>query len=334
MAAEELQRRGHQVYFGYRHRVIREAAHAANLPVVHFSLLNDADFVSILKMIRMIRHNNLQLIISTKVKEYWLGTLAAKLGGCKSLIRLGINRPIVNKWKNRKIFGRWSDAILVNSKSIVDTLLDAPFIPPHKIHHIYNGVFFPKMLPEFDENPSPFIFSFVGSLIPRKNVDILIHSFKELSILHPEHDLRIWIIGDGSERENLVELTARLDIAQRVKFWGHRQDVPKLLSHCHAFVLVSDNEGFPNAALEAMSYGVPVVLSNIAGAKEIITDRQNGLLVEPNNEQVLSGMETLLTNSSLRRKLRENARDTLENLFTIDQMGNRLEKLLYGLCNG
>lgn len=333
-AARELNSRGHKVYVGYRYRIIRDFAVAASLKTAYFPLKNDADFMSILSLVHFIKKDGIQVVIPSKVKEYWLGTIAARLAHRKCIIRLGIDRPIKNKWKNRKLYGEWVDRILVNAQAIQEMLIKNDFIPGGKIDLIYNGVDIPAELPEFRKNPDPFTFTYVGSLIKRKQVDRLMEIFGMVKEKTKHTHLQLWIVGDGPEQEYLKILTQKLKLLAQVKFWGQRRDVPELLSRSDTLVLLSENEGFPNVALEAMANGVPVILSDVAGAGEIITHMENGLLVNRQNEQeIMKSMESLLNNSELRYKLRNNAFTLVKNRYSLRSMGDQLEVLLSELVN-
>jgi len=333
-AAKELNSLGHQVYVGYRYEIIRHYAETVGLKTVYFPLKNDADFLSVLSLVRFIKKEGIQVVIPTKVKEYWLGTIAARLAHRKSIIRLGIDRPIKKKWKNRKLYGKWVDRILVNAKAIQETLAKSEFIPTREINIIYNGVKIPAQLPEFRKNPDPFTFIYVGSLIKRKHADRLLEIFSKVKEKTEQTHLQLWIVGEGPEEESLKILTQRLNLSDRVKFWGQRRDVPELLAQSDVLVLLSENEGFPNVALEAMANGVPVIISDVAGSGEIITHRENGLLVNRQNEQeIMKSMESLLENSELRYKLRDNAFALVKKKYSLRSMADQLEVLLADLID-
>ncbi len=115
-------------------------------------------------------------------------------------------------------------------------------------------------------------------------MDRLLRIFSRLIQTSAKDDVQLWIIGDGPEKENLIQLTQTLQINNHVYFGGQRKNIMQLLGKAHAFILISENEGFPNSVLEAMAMGVPIIMSNIAGAGEVFTNGENGLLVNPNND--------------------------------------------------
>jgi glycosyltransferase involved in cell wall biosynthesis len=96
------------------------------------------------------------------------------------------------------------------------------------------------------------------------------------------------IAGEGPERASLEARAASLEIAHRVRFLGHRRDVPALLAIADLFVLPSLWEGLPLSILEAMAAGIPVVATRIGGTDELVRDGETGTLAPPENGSALA----------------------------------------------
>jgi len=92
-------------------------------------------------------------------------------------------------------------------------------------------------------------------------------------------NFKILIIGKGSLLDELKEMAKSKDVLDKIVFAGERRDIPALLSCFNIYVLPSIKEGLPNALLEAMSSGKPVVATRVGGVPEIIEHGVNGLLV-------------------------------------------------------
>ncbi len=335
LTAAAMQRRGFPVTIGYRYALMKEYAEEAGLPHIHLPLKNDADIFSVFRIALHARKNHFSVVIPTKVKEYWLGTLGAKLAGMKSLIFLGIVRSIQNKWKNRKLYGKWADAILVNAESIRKTLLESAFIPPAKILFLPNGISIPERLPEFRPAPRPFRFIYVGSLIPRKNVTLLLKCFKKLKDELPEIPLELEYLGDGPERPALERMCQKFGLNGSVKLRGHQKEVEPFLLEADACVLLSQNEGFPNTVVEAMAYGVPVLATRVAGLGEVLTDMENVLLVNPDTDEraIVEKMKTLVFQPEMRARLREKAFLIVKEKFSLEKMTDILENQIGSILN-
>jgi glycosyltransferase involved in cell wall biosynthesis len=110
--------------------------------------------------------------------------------------------------------------------------------------------------------------------------------------------------GDGPERAHLEERARALGLQERVRFLGHRRDVPRLLAACDIVVLASLYEGLPVAALEAMAAGRPVVATAIGGTDEAVIHGETGILVPAGNAVALAAaIRILVENPELRRCL-------------------------------
>lgn len=130
-----------------------------------------------------------------------------------------------------------------------------------------------------------------------------------------------FLAGDGPERANLEKQAQELGIADRVVFLGRRNDIPELLSSCDLFVLPSLLEGLPLSVMEAMSASKPVIGTNIDGINDLITDRENGLLVPPEDPEALAdAINLILSDGRLAERIAVSARDTINRHFTSEIM--------------
>lgn len=162
------------------------------------------------------------------------------------------------------------------------------------VRRIPNGVLVPAGLARGRNTSSEGLdVVFVGRLIPLKRVDLLLEAVALCDGVH------LTVVGDGSERERLVALAARLAVADRVQFLGSlpHQDVLAELGRTHVLVMASEHEGLPHVALEALVMGVPVVASPAGGTTEVIVDGANGRLVDPASPEafaeVLAGLRDM-----------------------------------------
>lgn len=157
----------------------------------------------------------------------------------------------------------------------------------------------------------PRIFT-MGRFAPQKGFDILLKAFSILASRFPMAELVI--LGDGELREELSALARTLKISDRVVTPGAVDSPQDWLIHASCFVLSSRHEGFPNALLEAMALGLPCVATDCeTGPREIIQDRQNGLLIPVDDELALSTAITeILTDEELARRIGEQAKGVHE----------------------
>ena len=135
------------------------------------------------------------------------------------------------------------------------------------------------------------------------------------------------LIGDGPERPAIERAIARLGLQGQVLITGVREDVRPFISACDVMTLVSRTETFSLAALESMSLGKPLVLSNVGGASEQVIQGRQGFLFEPGDIAALAMHLEALASQPLRARLGEAAARRVRDLFTVDRMVAR-----YGEC--
>lgn len=134
----------------------------------------------------------------------------------------------------------------------------------------------------------------VGSLLPFKGCEDLIRAFSRVT--ESLSDARLLFLGDGPQRKQLSRVARDLGIRESVQFegWVPFEKMPLYLSAADIFVHPSTSEGFPNAVLEAMASGLPVVMTNVVGLDTIFEDNRNCLFVPPKDEKALEEKVLLL----------------------------------------
>ncbi|MDB4915538.1 MAG: glycosyl transferase group 1 [Gemmatimonadetes bacterium] len=162
-------------------------------------------------------------------------------------------------------------------------------------------------------------FLFVGRLVARKGVDVLLAALSQLD------DARLVIVGDGAERQALEEQTRHLGIADRVKFTGYlpRTELEAYLQSCLALVLpavtneVAGTEGLGVALIEALSYGRPVIASDVGGIPDVVIHERTGLLVPEGDAMALArAMERLERDHAFACELGERGRAHVQDRFS------------------
>lgn len=125
-----------------------------------------------------------------------------------------------------------------------------------------------------------------GNLIPRKGHSVLLRALARCTI----DPWKLQLAGEGSERAELVRLAGELDLTSRIEFLGELPPnaMPAFLANADLFVLPSFSEGRPNALLEAMAAGLPVVASSINGVTELVEDGRTGRTFPAGDDQALA----------------------------------------------
>ena len=214
--------------------------------------------------------------------------------------------------------------IVANSRAVNDRLR-AELVPARKIAVISNGLAV-EVFRRHVARPTPRRVVTVANLRPEKCHDVLIDAAAEVLRRFP--DARFEFVGSGPELGTLRERARICGVAHAVAFLGHREDVADRLADADIFVLPSRSEAFPNALLEAMAAGLPVVASAVGGILELVDDGRNGLLVPAGDPRALADrLCRLMAEANLGERLGEQARRHVESRYSFDRMVAAFEKL-------
>ncbi len=232
----------------------------------------------------------------------------------------------IYRWLDLRILSRFG-AVVAVSQQVRDDMYRHGFKGRSDVQIVFNGIDFSQnaecaigpIRKEIGVPEESFIVGIVASLTEEKAHGILLNCFKEISLKH--HSVYLVIVGDGVLREKLVELSLELGLADKVRFLGHRTDIAQLLSSFDVFVLPSLREGLPMAMLEAMSVGLPVVVSAVGAIPQVIDNGKNGFLVKPGDARALaSKLDNLLVSPMKLKSIGAAAQETVQNRFSRTQM--------------
>ena len=209
------------------------------------------------------------------------------------------------------------DLLISECESSREFLINNLGYDPKKIRTIRNGVDLPGERQKQRVNPNDLLIAAVGRLDKQKGFATLIEAMSRLKT----SNLRCVILGDGPERARLEALVRKLELGDRVQLPGERGDIASRLAACDIYCLPSLWEGLPNALLEAMALGLPVVASNVDGVPEAVEDGKTGLLVAPSDPVALAkALEKLAVDPALRASLGATARASVGKRFTVRRM--------------
>lgn len=168
----------------------------------------------------------------------------------------------------------------------------------------------------------------VGRLMAQKNFALLINSFSKIAEKYPEYTVEIY--GNGVLNESLVKQIEELKLENRVHLMGMKEGVMHYVADACIFVLSSDFEGFPNALIEAMATGLPVITTDFSpnGVAAEIVKPENGIIVPTNDEEALaSAMEALICDTDKRQKMSLKNREIL-SILGEERIANKWEEIL------
>ena len=222
------------------------------------------------------------------------------------------------------VIWRSASTIVANSNGLRDLAL--AFDPAREIPVIPNGVDGELFTDEARAWSPPLILS-AGRIVHQKGFDLGLRALAQLTDLEWE-----WrIAGDGTQIEVLRTLARELGIGERVIFlgWLAHGDLSRCYHQANIFLFPSRHEGMPNAVLEAMSSGLPVVATRIAGSEELVLDAETGLLVNTEDvDSLREGLRRLLGEEKMRMQMGQAARRRVEKEYSWENAARQYSELL------
>jgi len=295
------------------------------------------DFRVVASLCDVIRNRGIDVIHTHGYKSDILGLIAAKRTGivCVSTPH-GFSGNVGLKLATFIRIGthmlRYFDQVVPLSEELMDDMKRFK-VPASKTSFIRNGVDLTEIdtalanLPEDkDVKSDSRIIGFIGQMIPRKGIPDLIAVFDQLHQQAP--DLRLQLLGDGSQRPELELQVAESSSAGAIEFLGFRSDRLELLSKFSLFVMTSSLEGIPRCMMEAMAVGVPVVAYDIPGVDQLVEHGKTGLLAPFGDKAALEACcKQVLDDPELADTLSRNAREMVNQRYSAARMADEYEVL-------
>lgn len=286
-----------------------------------------ADVRCLARLARIVRHINPDILHA----GLFHANLAARLVG-----RLDHARPIITSTATIEIerhWHRWLEAMtgglshrhLANSDSVAAHVVNDLGFDPARVVMIPNGLDLAAIdragradRAELGLPTDQPLIAWAGRMDPIKELMTFVETIAMLRAVVPVHAV---LIGDGPERPRIAARVAELGLAGAVHFAGWRQDVVEWLKTADALLFPSRTEGCPNVVLEAMVAGCPVVASDIAPCRDLITPGVSGLLCPVGNPTAFAqGLNRLLADAELRQRISATASNRAHYDFDIQQV--------------
>jgi len=141
--------------------------------------------------------------------------------------------------------------------------------------------------------------------------------------------LKLLLVGDGDEKENLLKQSENYESKNNILFLGKRNDVPKLLKISDIFVLPTLFEGMSNAIMEAMACELPIITTGIPENQELIENNKTGILIaKENSNEIIKVIRKIISNENFKNQLGYNAKNVITNKFNLNSIIPYLTKLL------
>lgn len=162
-----------------------------------------------------------------------------------------------------------------------------------------------------------FVITFVGRVVEDKGINELINVFTRLQT--EQKNIKLLIIGDYEEDLHPISRITKeiIEFNKNILYYEFQDDIRSLLSISDLFVLPSYREGLPNVLIEAGSYGIPLIATDINGCNEIIINGENGILIKKKNEiELFDAIEKMMTDNKYYLYIKSNVRKSIKNRYS------------------
>ena len=275
----------------------------------------------LIKLIKIIRKNNINRIFSFSLQGAYLSIFARMLlfRNIKIIYRMVSVKNAVNhsgnnmksKFNNfifENLLLKAANRIVCQSNSMAGDLLDIGSKKLDKktrvIHNFFSVTNIREKSKDEIEVKDEFLL-FVGRLSPEKNIKNIINAY---SMIKDKITEKLVIIGEGALKNNLKKQIVEKGLENKIIMIGNQSNIYKYIAKAKCLVLFSTYEGMPNVVLEAMACNTGVIISNFEGYKDIIEDKLTGFVVENRNVPMLSEkIYEMINQNEHREKMQEKA---------------------------
>jgi glycosyltransferase involved in cell wall biosynthesis len=336
--ARGVARRGHDVLLAAP-RESRIFSEAARFGVGTLALpIGRKSVGGVLAMRALLAGRELDVINTHSSTDSWLAALACRtLDGAPPIVRTRhISASVPRNAASRWLYRRATDRIVTTGERLRLQVMEETGVDGARVVSIPTGIDLERFRPGDARDARaaiglPLDGSLVGivaTLRSWKGHRYLLQAIAALG----RPDVTLVVVGDGPQREALGALAAELQLGKRVRFAGDQADVAPWMQALDVFCLPSyANEGVPQALMQAMACGLPVVTTAVGSIGEIVTDGITGLLVAPEDAVALrAAIDRLLGDEGLRESLGERAAATAAERFGEARMVDGMLDIFHG----
>lgn len=233
----------------------------------------------------------------------------------------------------RKLFKYVDAVVCISNYNLLK--LTAFGLENSKIKRVNNGVIMPEKTSTYVSNENKVIdILSVGRLVNDKNYSSALKALSELKKNKPDISFKYHIIGDGYLRSDLEDLVIDLKLKSCVVFYGYKSSsfVKEIMSKVHFLLLPSINEALPTVVLEAQSFGLPVLATNVGSVKDLVNP-DTGVLVEPNSDDLYQGLIDIFSKRNLWDYMGKNAREFIKQNYCHQVQLDLLETIYKTIIN-
>ncbi|SHK32648.1 Glycosyltransferase involved in cell wall bisynthesis [Anaerobranca californiensis DSM 14826] len=182
-----------------------------------------------------------------------------------------------------------------------------------------------KLRKEYGYNENDFILIYVAEMSYRKHQDLLINTLNVLKSKIP--NIKLLLVGTGNLLEKYKKQTKELSLGKHVYFLGYRKDIPNLMTIADVAVSSSRQEGLPVNVMEAMATGLPLVVTDCRGNRDLVRNGENGFVVGINDvNRFANSIEKLYNSKELRQQFGQKSLKIIKE-YSLEVVKSEMEKI-------
>jgi glycosyltransferase involved in cell wall biosynthesis len=301
--------------------------------------------LKVFQLIQLVRQGRIDVVHTHLTASRILGTIAGKLGGAKRILcHDHSSDEYLQKYPSvarfvlyplDRLLMRFTDKVFAVSEATTKFNVEVKKIPKQKVELLHNWIDVERfsgthgrghrLRERWNIPREACVIGSVGRLGAQKDYRSLMRAAPHILCKHPQ--TYFVIVGEGDEREALERLTDELQIREAIRLPGFMSEVEQAYSAFDIFTLPSIYEPFGLVILEAMASGCPVIATRVGGIPEIIRDEVDGILVPPQNPELLArAINRLIADDRLRTRLAEAGKESVHAGFAKSRAIRRLEE--------
>ncbi len=329
-AAAGLKEKGHEVIVAVRsHSVLYDEVAKTGVKTVHFNARSIFTVWKAVWLAAFLRRHKTDVIIC-KSHELTVCGLAARWAGRPVVIRRAGSPP--HRLSRKLVLRtRWFvDGVVTNTHTIKEIYAQLGLDKDGLVRVIYNGLQVEDEVQAYNFSakwPGRIVVLCVGRVVGHKGYSFLIDALPELKKLYP--NLFVYVLGDGKDKVLFEQYASSKGVGHMIHFAGYIHQPAPYFKGCDLFLHPSLYEGMPNAAMEAMAYGKPVVMTRVNGAEELSDKGRYAILIPHSSaEAIVKGIAQVLENREASRQMALQASHYVRKQFSMRRMVDALEEFI------
>jgi len=339
--AKALKLKGHEVFVASSGGILAPELAPSGISHIDISLFTKSElspkvFKAIFEISKIVKRLGIDIIHSQTRIAQVTGFFVSKLCGIPMVTTC---HGFFHKNIGRLILPSWGEKVIAISDAVNENLINYFGVDKSRVTLIYNGIDVKKFLKDFSEEEKDKlkdkfgikkdyrVIGMIARFTPDKGHDILLYGLYD--ILKEKPNVQLVFVGDGDKRQDMVELSQKLNLSDNVVFVKPQIDTVNALAIMDVFMFTPKRrEGLGLALLEALASGKPVVATDVGGISSVVENNVNGFLVEPSNPTLLAEpVLRLLKDKTLYARMAQAGKEIVVKKFSINGMVDRTEEV-------